>query len=155
MTLCPFCNKRVICKGRRTLEENQSTKCKNCNKTYTFHRQRIEYKGEAKILEELEGKPFDFGKGEIDENFLVKQDLFFTKNDIGETKGEELVYNPSLNFRNFGACIICHNNKRESVFYPCGHRCTCYECAISISSSEKKCPKCKVEIICVIRKVYE
>lgn len=155
MTLCPFCNKRVLCKGRNSLEENQSTRCKNCKRIYTFHRQRIGYQGEAKILGELEGKPFEFGKGEIDENFLAKQDLFFTKNDISETKGEEYIFNQSLNFRNFGACIICHNNKKESVFYPCGHRCSCYECAISVFTSEKKCPKCKEEIICVIRKVYE
>ena len=155
ITLCPLCHKRVVCKGRHSLEENQTTRCKNCNKTYTFHRQRIIYNGELKILEELEGKAFDFGKGEIDENFLAKQELFFSKNDISEAKGEELVYNQAQNCMNFGACIICHNNKRESVFFPCGHRCTCYECCMSIFSSEKKCPKCRMEIICVIRKVYE
>ena len=56
---------------------------------------------------------------------------------------------------NFGECIVCHNRKKESVFFPCGHRCTCYICANLIFASEKKCPKCKKETICIIRKVYE
>lgn len=155
MILCPICNKRVVYNSRNSLEENEITKCKNCKKNYPFHRSDKKSQEKLQILEELEGKAFNFGKAEIDENFLMKEKLFFTKNNIGETNEEELMYNNGQKTMNFGACIICHNKKRESVFFPCGHRCTCYEHAIIIFNSEKKCPKCKTEIICVIRKVHE
>ena len=52
-------------------------------------------------------------------------------------------------------CIICHNNYKESVFVPCGHRCVCYNCALIVFSVYKKCPKCNKEATCFIKKVYE
>ena len=51
--------------------------------------------------------------------------------------------------------MICHNNIKESIFYPCGHRCTCYNCAVIIFVVNKKCPKCNQEASCIIKKVYE
>jgi protein neuralized len=153
MTLCPFCKKRVICRGIEDYEENQTVKCRNCNTNYTFHRSDNLYTGNLQILEELEGKPFIFGKSEIDENYIIKEELFFTKNDFKEINGGD---NGLIKIStNFGECIVCHNRKKESVFFPCGHRCTCYICANLIFASEKKCPKCKKETICIIRKVYE
>ena len=57
--------------------------------------------------------------------------------------------------KNLQECIVCHNNLKESVFYPCGHRCTCYNCAVIIFAVNKKCPKCNNDAECIIKKVYE
>ena len=151
MTLCPLCNKRVIYCSRNNIEENELVKCKNCEKRYPFHRIDNLYKGNLKILEELEGKAFDFGIAEVDKNYLVKENLFFSKNDLS-LKNSLLENNPPINT---GECIACHHRKKESVFFPCGHRCTCYICANLFFASDKKCPKCKKEATCIIRKVYE
>ena len=45
---------------------------------------------------------------------------------------------------------------KESVFYPCGHRCTCYKCALYLFKLYEKCPKqnCK-QIEAIVPKIYE
>lgn len=44
-------------------------------------------------------------------------------------------------------CIICCENKKESVFVPCGHSCTCLSCGSKI----KKCPVCRKRYKSVIK----
>ena len=55
----------------------------------------------------------------------------------------------------FKECMICHNNRKESIFYPCGHRCVCYICAVMYFSVFKKCPKCQSAAKCIIKKIYD
>ena len=150
MVYCPKCNKRVIFHGERDINDNEDIQCKNCKENYTFKRQDNLYQGTLKIYEEIEGKIFNFGVGEIDENYKLKEELFFNKKIAN---GSEEYY--KLKQSNFGECMICHNNLKESVFFPCGHRCTCYACARYYFAAEKKCPKCKKEAICIIKKVFE
>jgi hypothetical protein len=58
-------------------------------------------------------------------------------------------------FKNkIGECIICQNES-ESVFVPCGHRCTCYSCAMLYFQIYKRCPYCKENARTVIKKVYD
>ena len=64
----------------------------------------------------------------------------------------QLVYGKN---KSNGVCMICNNNRKESIFYPCGHRCVCYNCAVMYFSVFKKCPKCRENAKCIIRKVYE
>ena len=51
--------------------------------------------------------------------------------------------------------MICHCDEKESVFYPCGHRCTCYKCAVYYFEVFKKCPKCDKDAEAIIPKIYE
>ena len=55
---------------------------------------------------------------------------------------------------NTGECILCQGTS-ESVFVPCGHRCTCYSCAILYFQIYNKCPYCKKEARTIIKKVFD
>ena len=155
MTLCPLCKKRVLYHSRHDIEENQNIRCENCKKNYTFHRKNNLYKGTLKIYEEIEGKAFNFGKGEIDENYKVKEELLFSRNFLGEKNGDLNLLNGINNNKYFGVCILCNNHKKQSVFFPCGHRCACYRCANLYFSANKKCPRCHQDAKCVIGKIFE
>ena len=53
-------------------------------------------------------------------------------------------------------CCICMENKSESVFVPCGHRCVCFVCGDNIiKSKNKKCPICQEESTALLKKVYD
>ena len=66
-----------------------------------------------------------------------------------------MLYTISRSIRPLAVCIVCYNNLKESVFYPCGHRCVCYNCALIVFEVNKKCPKCNQEAKCIIKKVFE
>lgn len=53
-----------------------------------------------------------------------------------ENKSGEVSINSTNNL-----CVICFSNERNCCFVPCGHICTCYDCAKSIT--ENKCPICR------------
>lgn len=39
-------------------------------------------------------------------------------------------------------CVICFDKKIDTAFIPCGHMCSCYQCA---SNCNLKCPVCRKE----------
>ena len=39
-------------------------------------------------------------------------------------------------------CVICLSNKCDTIFLPCGHLCTCRECALNILEYQRSCPLC-------------
>ena len=43
-------------------------------------------------------------------------------------------------------CVICYNDKKKTVFRPCGHLVACRDCSIKIINSTKQCPICKASI---------
>ena len=43
-------------------------------------------------------------------------------------------------------CIICEDNKADSVFMNCGHGGMCFKCSVDVLSSTKLCPLCRQEI---------
>jgi E3 ubiquitin-protein ligase XIAP/baculoviral IAP repeat-containing protein 2/3 len=42
-------------------------------------------------------------------------------------------------------CVVCWDNSRNAIFLPCGHVCTCWECATSVQKSGQ-CPICRIDI---------
>ena len=50
-------------------------------------------------------------------------------------------------------CIICLENVKDTMLYPCMHSCICYQCYSKLS--EKKCPICKQMIYNIIRIRFE
>ena len=122
------------------------------------------YQGNLKVLEQIEGKTIDFGVGQVDDNYLAIQELFFDdkrykcpslfESEYSEQGLKEKNYIVK-NFNTLGECIVCHNNLKESVFVPCGHRCACYNCAVIVFAVTKRCPKCNKEASCIIKKIYE
>ena len=164
VTYCPICNVKTIYNGKKpSLNEGESVHCENCKQNYIFQKNKLIYNGDLKILDQIEGKTIDFGVGEVDENYLGIQDLFFTdiKADLPtqfiSEQSEKITKdeNKIITTAKLKECIVCHNNIRESVFVPCGHRCVCYNCAVIIFAVHKKCPECNEVAKCIIKKVYD
>ena len=165
MLYCPECEVRTIYTGKKSsLNEGESISCENCKKNYIFQKNNLLYQGNLKVLEQIEGRTIDFGVGQVDDNYLAIQELFFDDlrykcpsvfeseySDQGLKEKNYIV----KNFNALGECIVCHNNLRESVFVPCGHRCACYNCAVIVYAVTKRCPRCNEEASCIIKKIYE
>ncbi len=45
-------------------------------------------------------------------------------------------------------CVICMCEEKDSVFSPCGHYMTCYECSIQC----KSCPICRAVILSILKR---
>ena len=162
-TYCPLCHVKATYTGKKqSLNEGESVICEKCKNNYIFQKNNCLYKGNLTVLEQIEGKPIGFGVGQTDENYLAIQDLFLNKkypsmfvSEQSDKNTEEKKTIRSNNNINLGECMVCHNNLKESIFVPCGHRCVCYNCAVILFAVTKKCPRCNKEASCIIKKVYE
>ena len=159
---CPKCNTKARYSGNiNNFEENKKIECPSCKEHYIFKRDKNIYKDGLYTFNEIEGESINFGVGEIDENYLIKKDLFFEHNlyvssfNVCNSICETNYSKTSIKNKLLTECIVCHDNIKESVFYPCGHRCACYNCAIVVFTVHKKCPKCNQKAECIIKKVYE
>ena len=51
-------------------------------------------------------------------------------------------------------CVICLSSQRDTVVFPCRHLCLCGTCSSSLSTGSrhmKKCPVCRVHIVCMLQ----
>ena len=39
-------------------------------------------------------------------------------------------------------CLVCMDKAPDTTILPCGHKCICYECSISLWNKRKQCPMC-------------
>ena len=163
--ICHLCRANIVYSNiNKGIKEGEYVYCVKCNQNYRFQKNNDICKSEIIYLKEIEGKTIKYGVGEVDENYLAIQDLFWVSNKKKKissdlftinTLNDKSIINDYNNDISYKECIICHKNIKESVFFPCGHRCTCYNCAVITFTVRKKCPKCQREIKCVIKKVYE
>ena len=163
---CKGCKFKILYKGQNySFSIGEKIVCKNCNQNFNFEKNINICNGNLSIVPPVYGKMIEFGVGQVDENYLSIQNLFFHKpnkypsiftnqNSLNNKDVEISIYNDWKNV-NFNECIVCHNSQKESVFYPCGHRCACYNCAVLLFTINKKCPKCNQNSTSIIRKVYE
>ena len=165
---CSFCKMKTIYSMKKTsFREGDKISCRNCNKNYIFKNNNTLYNGDLKVLKHIEGKAIKFGVGEVDQNYLAiqnliisdkKKSLIFPSQIAFEQNNDQIVVQKSEDTQkniSLGECIVCHNNLKESVFVPCGHRCVCYNCAVIVFAITKTCPRCKQEATCIIKKVYD
>ena len=122
------------------------------NKNLTISLSFTVYSKNLSVFSEIvHGESIDFGENTIDENYksidssIINIELY----DIVKPKAND------KKIKELSICIICHCNKKESIFYPCGHKCTCYKCAIYCFNKNKKCPKCSEKADSIVQKVYE
>jgi len=52
---------------------------------------------------------------------------------------------------NEGNCLICTEEKVDTVFYACGHMCACYMCSMNLKEKNHNCPVCRAPIKDIIR----
>lgn len=153
---CPLCKKKIIYQGNKdNIKEGDLISCESCKKKYNFSTNNTLYKGNLYILEPFEGKTIRLGEPKKDEKYLETQNLFFYNQKYASIWVSKTMSIKMLSIQLFGECIVCHNDHRESVFVPCGHRCACYRCAVQFFLVYKKCPKCQTASTCIIKKVYE
>ena len=169
VSFCPICNTKAIYNDLKTdYKEGDMINCPNpsCNEKYKLMKDYNIYTNNLTFLETIEGNVIKFGIAEVDENYLFKQDLFIDKSHMKRSRLFPSQYSSEIELEQkwgrentekkyIGECILCQNNRKESVFYPCGHRCTCYICAVLFFSTFHKCPKCQKDAKCIIKKVYD
>lgn len=170
-TICPKCSTKITFLDRiNDLEDGEKIKCNKCNEEFEYKKSSQDmiddsdiYYENLSILQNIKGEPINFGEGRIDENYLlienllIKSQLYLDNLDNSENKktNNDNNSNEIIIKRNSKLCLICHGNYKESIFYPCGHRCTCYKCAVYFFEVFKKCPKCNKDAETIIPKIYE
>ena len=169
VSFCPFCETKALYSDSRiNYKVGDTVKCPNpsCKKEYIFKNDSEIYCNNLNVLYKIDGNTIKFGIAEVDENYLFKQDLFVDKRCIRISRLFPTQYSSDMEYalninrekienKSFEECMICHNNRKESIFFPCGHRCVCYNCAILYFSVYHKCPKCQKDAKCIIKKVYD
>ena len=169
VSFCPFCETKALYSDSRiNYKVGDTVKCPNpsCKKEYLFKNDSEIYCNNLNVLYKIDGNTIKFGIAEVDENYLFKQDLFVDKRCIRISRLFPTQYSSDMEYalninrekienKSFEECMICHNNRKESIFFPCGHRCVCYNCAVLYFSVYHKCPKCQKDAKCIIKKVYD
>lgn len=51
-------------------------------------------------------------------------------------------------------CVVCMENPKEVLLYPCGHRCLCARCSVLLHLSNFTCPICRAPVNDLVR-IYE
>eukprot|EP00800_Vazella_pourtalesii_P023063 TRINITY_DN9206_c0_g1_i1.p1 TRINITY_DN9206_c0_g1~~TRINITY_DN9206_c0_g1_i1.p1 ORF type:complete len:427 (-),score=80.84 TRINITY_DN9206_c0_g1_i1:160-1440(-) len=54
----------------------------------------------------------------------------------------------------YGVCVVCTQNKIDSMVYRCGHMCVCQPCGYELIAGNHKCPMCRSPITDIVR-VYK
>ena len=157
--ICPNCNSKITFARRSNrIEEGEKILCPHCQKDFEFGDILLKkfsklYTNELKYINPIQGIPIKLGNPQVDDNYLERRKLITEdddnnmSNDIQYNNKDEIKINNNL-------CIICQSKEKESVFFRCGHRCACYECAVYYFETHKKCPKCHKYAEAIIRKIY-
>ena len=169
--VCPKCSTKITFLDRlNNMEEGEKVKCNNCKEEFEYTNPKQDmiddndiYYQNLSVLENNKGDPINFGEGIIDENYLaienllIKSDLYKENFDINNNNNNinNINENDIVVKKKNKLCMICHCDYKESIFYPCGHRCACYKCATIFFEVYKKCPKCNEDAQTIIPKIYE
>ena len=158
--ICPNrkCYSKISLIGQETeMEIDKKIECPNCIQKFKFGEKLGEdfeklHSDNLTYIPILKGIPVNFGKPSKNENQLERAKIF---EDVNEEKNAVINNNNNNNQRqDNNLCIICQSKNKESVFFPCGHRCSCYQCAIYYYEVYKKCPRCKENSKCIIPRIY-
>ena len=166
--ICPKCNSKIsILERMNNMEEGEIIHCEMCKSDFEYKDKSSDKENEIyyqnlSFLNNVQGESINFGESSVDdsyisiENLFIKSDLYI-KNDlyINSDKNKEIINNNEIKKKKNNLCILCHCNTKESIFYPCGHRCTCYKCAVLYFTINQKCPKCDEDSEAIVPRIYE
>ena len=161
--ICPECDTRISFLDRNEdIEDGEKINCENCNKEFIYHynpeNENNLYSENLSVLESIKGEAINFGKNQKDEkylsieNLMIKTNLY--NNDL-DNENNNNNQNKNKICKKNNLCVLCHCDIKESVFYPCGHRCACYKCAVLFFKINKQCPKCNIVPEAIVPKIYE
>ncbi|KAF7840266.1 Protein neuralized [Senna tora] len=138
-----------------------STSLPQPSQTHSFYQQSPEYSSstnhsiEMDLVYELRGhmKQLYQEMSELRKSIKSCMDMQMTlqKSMIREShtaKGGRKSHDRALKK---GNCCICYKMKADSLFYRCGHMCTCLKCANELQWKNGLCPICQATIIDVVR----
>ena len=167
-TVCPGCGTKISFLDRiDDMINGEKIHCSKCEKEFQYFTKGIEMTDEKEIYSQnlialseiIKGERVQFGKNTIDENYKYFENSLI--NELYEEDSKDNKSQLTLNKKS-NLCSICHCNKKESVFYPCGHRCTCYKCAVYYFNryldpieNISKCPRCNEKAFAIVPKIYE
>lgn len=177
--ICPQCNVRIsITERDNDIENGEKLSCPNCSLEFVYNDNNTDNNEEniifknLSVMESLEGKTINFGKPEVDENYLETLNYFIdpklikdsnnstnissSNNETNDTtiKSSIIEEENRMKIIKSNLCIVCQCREKESVFFPCGHRHTCYKCAVYYFETFKKCPRCGKKAEAIIPKIY-
>ena len=177
--LCPNClrNNFTIVKSSNDDENisinfNDYMECIHCKNKF-IPQKRFNIFNEGIIMTFIQGKTIFFNRAIKDNEQLTKSKNMIYNNELyklieNEDKENNKIIQlgQSVNnttmleqvIKNEGRiqCCFCLENKSESVFIPCGHRCVCFKCGeIIMKSQNKRCPICQEEAFYLLKKVYD
>lgn len=176
---CPYCDQKYMkiqcdnCKAFSYLKEDQmmidELNCYNCNCSISLST-NISFEVPTisiKSIKITQGITVSYDQPEPDEIELSIMKNFVQSN-VYHIDPQQIMKNYDRRKQNQSnsssaqpknvdntKCIVCLMKDKESVFVPCGHRCTCYTCGKLIVAQFKKCPICKREIKDFIPKVID
>ena len=101
-----------------------------------------------------DGIPIKYGESSKDENYEEKIKIYDNNNEYKKKKEKNKVLDLEK-FSDKKSCIICQSNIKESVFFPCGHRCCCYICSVYYYEVFKRCPRCNNKATGIIPKIFD
>ena len=146
--ICTNCKSKITFSKRETnMEFGEEIGCPSCQQKFHYgdrlgdEFEKI-YEKDLTYNKTLIGSVVKYGIPSVDENYIVRRGNIFSEDKI-----ERIIEKNDL-------CIICQLNKKESIFFPCGHRCTCYKCAVVYFEEHKMCPKCNQRAEAVIPKIF-
>ena len=145
--ICPLCKSKISYSKRDSdISNEEEISCPNCQKKFNFDDKLREefnkiYSNDLIDVKTLIGSTLNYGKPTVDENYLERVRFIHNENTERKIKRNDL-------------CLICQSNKKESIFFPCGHRCSCYKCAVLYFEVHKRCPKCDQNAEAIIPKIY-
>lgn len=76
----------------------------------------------------------------------VKKELAAARQEAADAREE--LKGVKLIFTAFPTCVICWQGPRETVFFPCGHLCCCFECVNRLRDEDPalRCPVCRERV---------
>jgi hypothetical protein len=176
--LCPNCMRNNFCiiksddnNGNLSINYKDLMECIHCKNKF-MPQKRFNIFNEGVIMTFNQGKTIMFNSAIKDPGQLIKSKNMIMNNSevykliendeknkiiqVGQSINNSTMIEQVMSPDGRIQCCFCLENKSESVFIPCGHRCVCFKCGETIMKSpNKKCPICQEEAIYLLKKVYD
>ena len=177
--LCPNCfrNNFTIIKSENENENininfKDLMECIHCKNKF-MPQKRFNIFNEGLIMEFIQGKTIYFNEAIKEPNQIIRSKNLISNNSeiyklienedkdnkiiqLGQSVNDTTMIEQVIKNDERIQCCFCLENKSESVFIPCGHRCVCFRCGeIIMKSQNKRCPICQEEAFYLLKRVYD